>query len=367
MTELGCDVWRNIESFLESNMLHLCSEDNKNNSFVGTHSEDDSKPKKNVQFIPHKMMAKMVQKPNISTQEESLTPKRKGSGRWIYSDWMENPADPASVAAKKRRKKEKLSERVSGGWGCCLDCGAGNDGFVAKYEVSWSCLMLLKELREVVLDPNKNEAISKKGDLLFNVEHATNNPSSYGTEDDRCAKLGTKESMAQYLQWKHFNKIWTLLSVTDFRDVAKFHAAIYESALGVVECFYPPPSSSHFIDSPYFAAPKEEKVSEEASTALNSKDQAEMLQQWLHENLSRARLLLVRDFLGASDELFLHWNQQIFMTTCDDSFRSHFKKTPEQQSPQKDCAFEDFLKKIQEVLGTSCLKSLLEYDTNVSK
>lgn len=268
--ELGCDVWFNIEKYIDDNILALSlpPESEPDDTVITTNtgmSGASTQVKKNVQFIPDKMMASLMKtsskaakstKRNDDKADTAIPSSSEVKGsrarRWVYSDWQEQPGDSASSRRSQRKKrKEMLAQRVSAGWGCCLDCGAGDNGVVSPSEVSWSTLLLLRELRETVLI-SKQEQSSGTTDFDFDLASLLRDPLPFTSSATRYELCGSKPGTVHCLLWTNFKRMWTLLALDDYKDCAKFHTFLYEQVTSMLKDWFPAPAPAASLQPPMF-------------------------------------------------------------------------------------------------------------------
>jgi hypothetical protein len=350
-------VWWNIERYIEDNVLALClPESNEDITSSSSSSSSQAAANKTVQFIPSKMLASlMANKQSTTTEAVDIKSKSKSKSkskptatsmpaekRWLYSDWQEAPDDTAgSRSSRRQKRKEMLAQRVSAGWGCCLDCGAGDNGQVSPCEVSWSCLLLLRELRETVVAPQQEQEKEQGRDIDFDVTAFVADPDSFADPAGaaRCAHCSTKTAAAQYLLCAHFKQLWRLLALADYKDCVKFHTFLYEQVTLALAGWFPattpspslPPQSfpcfppdppAHVMSAPPpapvmmpphmmssaaspFGAPPAPSAQARAPVQVQVEVQAEVkvegrqrlaLRRWVRGLLLGARPLLRRDF-----------------------------------------------------------------------
>lgn len=372
--ELDCDVWWNIEKYLRDHVLALCSRSPNDLSASASSaftSSSQTAGKKTVQFIPAKMLAALLMKSG-GIDEKKTAPHSQSAavadgddvrGRWLYSDWEEVPGEPRSSSNSNRRKKRKeaLAQRVSAGWGCCLDCGAGDGGQVSPSEESWASLLLLRELRETVLLPGVGSA-----DLAFDFIELQG--------DCNGVRSRSKSAAVHCLLWTHLRDLWTLLTPTHYKDCAKFHTFLYEQVTAALEMWFPADRSSCLPAEPPLAppmsspfslpslVPPEPLTSPEGPDALLAAMRVCLLNarpqwkrdcssvgrggapQWLHpllpgneqgDQLSASSAMLVGDISAQANNADLH-------------------------SPQKVIALDACLSKIRDVFGTDFIRELLQ-------
>jgi hypothetical protein len=108
-------------------------------------------PNKSIRFLPDSVVSELMSgsavsvrntnetkptemKPLLPPTPSVLTPSAVGPGAML----------PWGGPIKGKLKRSK--PRVGGGWGCCLDCAAGENRQLYSWEESETCLLLLREL-----------------------------------------------------------------------------------------------------------------------------------------------------------------------------------------------------------------------------
>jgi hypothetical protein len=405
-TELGCDVWWNIEKFIEDNILALCLQpgdvDSADTTEVAVASSMSTQVKKNIQFIPNKMLATMM-KSSSSVSQTSATsddavkrPLKANIGRWLYSDWQEEPGDSmASRSSRRKKRKEMLAQRVSAGWGCCLDCGAGDNGQVAPSEVSRSCLLLLRELRETVV-MKEQERFDCKGDIDFDFIRIFSNshPIEGSKRYDVCK---TKVSTAQYMLWASIQQVFKLLALDDYKDCAKFHTFLYEqltlalndwfpraTSLESSSCFPPVHQPNHdfspsfdSIRVPGMLPPGPPPIISDATPhafnfvpsvvpSMQSPGPIPLISSFHQQEIGMSTgTSIIPTKVEGRQRVALHSALRKVLLVHEATLRRDYAcKTTvadiELCSPQKDCALDSFFCRIRDVYGSNFLKELLE-------
>lgn len=469
-----------MEQYLQDNLLALCLPSSPYQIFLPSSTESvaesvlsagatSSQAKKAVQFIPPKMLASLIARSEGSSSTSASKPSNTRDGvrftnasgsdkteleekekvnksddgnekknkRWMYSDWQKdfapgssNSIDSSSTSSgvssirrqqRRQRRKEQLAQRVSAGWGCCLDCGAGAGGSVTPCEVSGSCLLLLRELRETILLPLNHVPISvcdsqqrQEGDIDFDVRFLLHSPSSPLSKT--CAVFR--------LQWQHFESLWTLLGLAGYRDCVKFHALLYEEVTRTLACWFPacvrsstlappatalpPPSpgttglgvgvaplgapSSPFLSISSISPPTGREEDEEGKGKKGEREREEVVGERrlaLWEAVRGvllavpAKAVWLRDGPGPGGCMggdgAREWRQQILRTQGQHDAHANMGSAGlsidtdtsniDIHSPQKDGAIDACLKQIREVYGMQFVKELLldERDKGTSK
>ena len=407
---LGCDVWWNIEVYIQDNILSLCRTSNQSSVSTTDASSDkqtstqsksqQSTMRKNVQFIPNKILESMMasksgQKPPkaVSTIPQQCLSSSDVHNRWVYSTWQESPGDTSMMRSMKRKKrKEMLAQRVSAGWGCCLDCGAGDKGEVTPCEVSWSCLLLLRELQDTIA--RRAEEPDRSGDLSVDIMSLSRDPIVMEYSPARYEKLNTKMGAVHHLLWHNFKQLFKLLSIDDYKDCAKFHTFLYEQLTLYLDRWFPatngqvshldvpvfqnitaPPHPFHHVDpkpSPVSAFDERgipSRCSFVSKETNNWGKRRLELQEYLRDVIAEAHLLLWRDmkcmaspivekWCGILDNCFRH---KIVKSSTDENAikSSNIASGIELHSPQKDCALDICLNKICDIFGIAFLKEII--------
>lgn len=153
------NLWTKLETYVNTYLSSAISQTNLSLSISQELKVEQTKPiNKSIRFLPDSIVAELMSGASVSVVNTNSNTSSVTTS--ITTTTVTAPVNPTPLVSSGI-KLEKSSEiwggsikgkvkrskpRLGGGWGCCLDCAAGEDRPLVSWEESETCIFLLKEL-----------------------------------------------------------------------------------------------------------------------------------------------------------------------------------------------------------------------------
>ena len=126
---------------------------------------------KAIRFLPDSVVSELMSGSKVTVRNTNETTFKP----LVSSSSAINPSgeilgEPLSWGGSVKGKMKRSKPRIGGGWGCCLDCAAGENRPLYPWEESETAILLLRELIGTLPQTSPESEESTRGFLRSQIK-----------------------------------------------------------------------------------------------------------------------------------------------------------------------------------------------------